>query len=40
VNRILDLTPTSLHQRVPCFMGSEEDVLEVEKFLRGEGEEH
>ena len=36
VNRIMDLTPESLHQRVPCFMGSEEDVLEVESFLRGE----
>ena len=34
VNRILDLQPTSLHQRVPCFMGSTEDVLEVERFLR------
>ncbi|MBS1562656.1 MAG: class 1 fructose-bisphosphatase [Bacteroidetes bacterium] len=32
--RILDLEPTSLHQRVPCFIGSEEDVLEVERFLR------
>ena len=32
--RVLDLKPTSLHQRVPCFMGSEEDVLEVEEFLR------
>ena len=32
--RILDIQPESLHQRVPCFMGSEEDVLEVEQFLR------
>lgn len=34
--RILDITPGSLHQRIPCFMGSEEDVLEAEAFLRGE----
>jgi fructose-1,6-bisphosphatase I len=34
--RILDLTPTSLHQRVPCFMGSVEDVLEAERFLSSE----
>jgi len=31
--RILDLQPDSLHQRVPCFMGSEEDVLEAEQFM-------
>lgn len=32
--RILDLQPESLHQRVPCFMGSTEDVLEAEAFLK------
>jgi fructose-1,6-bisphosphatase I len=31
--RILDLTPTALHQRVPCFMGSPEDVDECVRFL-------
>jgi fructose-1,6-bisphosphatase I len=34
VNRLLDVKPTSLHQRIPCFMGSTEDVLDVERFLR------
>jgi len=37
--RILDLQPESLHQRAPCFMGSEEDVLEVERFIKEHGEE-
>ncbi|WP_337864767.1 class 1 fructose-bisphosphatase [Ignavibacterium sp.] len=32
--RILDIQPEKLHQRVPIFIGSEEDVLMVEKFLR------
>jgi fructose-1,6-bisphosphatase I len=32
--RMLDIKPTSLHQRTPIFIGSEEDVLLVEKFLR------
>lgn len=31
--RILDLTPTSLHERVPCFLGSVDDVNEAESFL-------
>ena len=31
--RILDIIPSSLHQRIPCFMGSEEDVKELEQFL-------
>lgn len=34
--RILDIVPTSLHQRIPCYLGSEEDVLEAERFLRGD----
>jgi len=34
--RILDIVPTELHQRVPFFVGSENMVNEVEKFLRGE----
>ncbi len=32
--RILDVTPTELHQRTPLFIGSEEDVTICEKFLR------
>ncbi|MGQ9798442.1 MAG: class 1 fructose-bisphosphatase [Ignavibacterium sp.] len=31
--RILEIQPEKLHQRVPIFIGSEEDVLMVEKFL-------
>ncbi|HLT24058.1 MAG TPA: class 1 fructose-bisphosphatase, partial [Ignavibacteria bacterium] len=30
--RILDITPESLHQRTPLFIGSEEDVKMLEKF--------
>lgn len=32
-NRILDIHPTELHQRVPIFIGSENMVKEAEKFL-------
>ncbi|MCU0342468.1 MAG: class 1 fructose-bisphosphatase [Ignavibacterium sp.] len=32
--RMLDIKPSSLHQRTPIFIGSEEDVLLVEKFMR------
>ncbi|HAY35300.1 MAG TPA: class 1 fructose-bisphosphatase [Bacteroidetes bacterium] len=32
--RIMDIQPESLHQRTPLFIGSEEDVLLAEKFLR------
>ncbi|MBE2257014.1 MAG: class 1 fructose-bisphosphatase [Ignavibacteria bacterium] len=31
--RIMEIKPESLHQRVPLFIGSEDDVLEAEKFL-------
>ena len=34
-NRILDLKPEELHQRVPYFVGSTAMVLEAEGFLRG-----
>lgn len=34
--RIMDIQPTDIHERAPAFMGSEEDVLELEAFLRGE----
>ena len=32
--RMLEVQPTTLHQRVPIFIGSEEDVLHAEKFMR------
>ena len=34
-SRILDIQPTSLHERTPVFMGSQGDVDEVESFLNG-----
>jgi fructose-1,6-bisphosphatase I len=33
--RVLDIQPTKLHQRVPLFLGSEDDVLIAEEFLQG-----
>ncbi|CUT04988.1 class 1 fructose-bisphosphatase [Candidatus Chrysopegis kryptomonas] len=36
---ILDIKPTSLHQRTPLFIGSEEDVKLAEKFLQGRAED-
>lgn len=33
--RILDIAPLDLHQKTPLFIGSEEDVIEVEKYLSG-----
>jgi fructose-1,6-bisphosphatase I len=32
--RILDIKPTKLHQRVPLIIGSKEDVLEYEEFAK------
>jgi len=32
--RILDLQPTSLHQKVPLIIGSREDVAEYNKFFK------
>ena len=32
LTRQQDLTPVSVHQRVPCIMGSPEDVLEVKGY--------
>ncbi len=32
--RILEITPSRLHQRTPIFIGCEHDVLLVEKFMR------
>jgi len=34
--RMLDIQPENLHQRVPIFIGSEEDVKTVEKFMAEE----
>ncbi len=34
--RMLEKQPTSIHQRTPVYIGSEEDVLTVEKFLHEE----
>jgi fructose-1,6-bisphosphatase I len=33
---MLDIQPEKLHQRVPIFIGSEEDVKMVEKFMAEE----
>lgn len=30
---LLDITPERVHQKSPCFMGSPEDVEELEKYL-------
>jgi len=35
-NRILEIEPKSLHQRTPLFIGSEEDVMMLEKYLAEE----
>jgi fructose-1,6-bisphosphatase I len=35
---ILDIQPKDLHQRVPLFIGSKEDVKMAERFLKGERE--
>jgi fructose-1,6-bisphosphatase I len=34
--RTLDLQPQALHERSPLFIGSRDDVLEAEAFMRGE----
>lgn len=35
---ILDIQPQELHQRVPLYIGSKEDVKLAERFLKGERE--
>ena len=37
--RVLAIEPKQLHQRVPLFIGSREDVAEAETFLQGHSEE-
>eukprot|EP00599_Poterioochromonas_sp_BG-1_P001878 CAMPEP_0173134680 /NCGR_PEP_ID=MMETSP1105-20130129/1440_1 /TAXON_ID=2985 /ORGANISM="Ochromonas sp., Strain BG-1" /LENGTH=402 /DNA_ID=CAMNT_0014046533 /DNA_START=141 /DNA_END=1349 /DNA_ORIENTATION=- len=34
--RIMDLVPNNVHQRVPCLLGSPEDVLEAQKYFSHE----
>lgn len=36
IRRILDIEPETLHDRVPLFVGSQEDVQEAARFLQGE----
>lgn len=36
--RIMDIAPSSLHQRTPLYLGSPEDVRECEMFLAGQHE--
>jgi len=31
--RILDIEPTNVHQRVPCFFGSSDDVNEMTTYF-------
>jgi len=35
--RILDIVPTSIHQRTPIYIGSKENVLKVKQYLLVEG---
>lgn len=37
--RILDITPQSIHQRVPTFIGSRETIEELCEYMRGEAGE-
>jgi fructose-1,6-bisphosphatase I len=37
-DRILDIVPKELHQRVPYFVGSTAMVLEAESFLRSDAD--
>lgn len=36
--RILDILPDNLHQRVPLFIGSRDDITDIEGFLSGDSE--
>ena len=37
-HRILDILPDNLHQRVPLFIGSRDDITDIEGFLSGDSE--
>jgi fructose-1,6-bisphosphatase I len=32
--RVLDIVPTSIHERCPVFLGSRDDVLDLVKFYK------
>jgi len=32
MNRVMDIMPQTVHQRVPCFLGSPEDILELKRY--------
>jgi fructose-1,6-bisphosphatase I len=34
--RVLDVQPKSIHERVPIFLGSKENVEELESFFKAE----
>jgi len=36
VNRIMEIAPTKLHQRVPVFLGSKEEVELVTRYHQGQ----
>jgi fructose-1,6-bisphosphatase I len=36
VERVNQLTPQALHQRVPLYIGSPDDVIKAEEFLQSE----
>lgn len=36
--RILDITPTDIHQRVPIFIGSHDDIADLTRLLQEEEE--
>jgi len=37
--RLLEIVPTEVHQRTPVFLGSKENVEELEKFFQQTGEQ-
>jgi fructose-1,6-bisphosphatase I len=37
INKIMDIQPTDIHDRVPLYIGSEEMVLQVENMMQEEG---
>ena len=38
-NRIMDLEPKSLHQRVPCLLGSRDDVTELRRYYEASNDQ-
>ena len=35
--RVLEVQPDALHARVPFYVGSRDDVSDLDRFLRGDG---